>query len=65
MLSPRIEKIRFRLLLTVYAPSDLQFSETYPSPKAMTEQDFLNLENAFVSSIERCQKAGCECRHLE
>ena len=65
MLSPWIEKIRFWPLLTVYGPSDLQFSETYPSPKSMTEQDLLNIENAFVSSIERCQKAGCEYFHLE
>ncbi|KIM47773.1 hypothetical protein M413DRAFT_439440 [Hebeloma cylindrosporum] len=42
----------------VYGPSDLPFSKTYPIPKAMTEQDLLYLENAFISSIERCQKAG-------
>lgn len=45
----------------VYGPSAVNFNDgVYPDPKAMTEQDLLDVENAFVASIERSEKAGCK-----
>ncbi|KAH9486525.1 Putative NADPH dehydrogenase C23G7.10c [Psilocybe cubensis] len=43
----------------VYGPSELSFSDHfYPNPKELSEEGLLEIENAFVSSIERCKKAG-------
>ncbi|KAG6885261.1 hypothetical protein C0993_003951 [Termitomyces sp. T159_Od127] len=42
----------------VLGPSDLSFSKTYPSPKAMTKQDMDVVVQAFVSAVERCKSAG-------
>jgi 2,4-dienoyl-CoA reductase-like NADH-dependent reductase (Old Yellow Enzyme family) len=42
----------------VYGPSEIPFSDMYPDPKTMTEQDLLHVETAFLESIERCKKAG-------
>lgn len=44
---------------TVYSASDIPFSDTYPKPKAMTEQDFQYVEEAFVKAVERCKDIGC------
>lgn len=32
-------------------------------PKAMTEEYMKEVEDAFVSATERCEKAGCKCIH--
>ncbi|KAJ7705980.1 putative NADH:flavin oxidoreductase 2 [Mycena rosella] len=42
----------------VYAPSAIPFSETYPHPKAMTEEDIKYVEDAFVAATERCKQIG-------
>ncbi|KAF8807812.1 NADH:flavin oxidoreductase/NADH oxidase [Phlegmacium glaucopus] len=42
----------------VYGPSEIPFSESYPNPREMTIHDMLNVENAFVSAIQRSKKAG-------
>ncbi|KAJ7492431.1 NADH:flavin oxidoreductase 2 [Mycena latifolia] len=42
----------------VYAPSAIPFSDTYPHPKAMTEEDIKYVEDAFVAATERCKKLG-------
>ncbi|KAJ7161387.1 NADH:flavin oxidoreductase 2 [Mycena crocata] len=42
----------------VYAPSAVPFSETYPHPKIMTEEDMKYVEDAFVASVERCKQIG-------
>lgn len=46
--------------IAVYGPSDLPFSDKYPKPKAMTEDDMKYVEDAFVSAIDRCEQAGCK-----
>ncbi|RDB28705.1 putative NADPH dehydrogenase C23G7.10c [Hypsizygus marmoreus] len=43
---------------SVYGPSNKPFSDTYPIPKAMSEQDMKKLQDAFISAIQRCKKAG-------
>ncbi|KAF9535638.1 putative NADH:flavin oxidoreductase 2 [Crepidotus variabilis] len=42
----------------VYAPSAIKFSPTYPEPKAMTDQQIHELEDAFLAAVERAKKAG-------
>ncbi|KAJ7293141.1 NADH:flavin oxidoreductase 2 [Mycena rebaudengoi] len=42
----------------VSAPSDIPYSETYPQPKAMTEDDMKHLEDAFVAALKRCEQIG-------
>lgn len=42
----------------VYGPSEIPFSELYPNPIEMSEQDMLEVENAFLSAIHRSKKAG-------
>ncbi|KAF9460101.1 putative NADH:flavin oxidoreductase 2 [Collybia nuda] len=42
----------------VYGPSDLPFSDQYPKPKTMTEDDMQYVKDAFVSAICRCEQAG-------
>jgi len=42
----------------VYAPSDIPFSQTYPSPRALTKEQLLELETAFAASIGRAKQAG-------
>ncbi|KAI0082093.1 FMN-linked oxidoreductase [Panus rudis PR-1116 ss-1] len=42
----------------VYSASDIPFSDTYPKPKAMTEEDLQYVEEAFVKAIERCKDIG-------
>ncbi|KAF5384879.1 hypothetical protein D9615_001313 [Tricholomella constricta] len=42
----------------VYGPSNLAFSDKYPTPKAMTGQEMNDLESAFLSAINRCERAG-------
>ncbi|KAF7979421.1 hypothetical protein HWV62_42550 [Athelia sp. TMB] len=43
---------------SVYSASDIPFAEDYPKPIAMTEKDIQYVEDAFISAIERCKKAG-------
>lgn len=45
---------------TVYAPSAIPFSPTYPNPKAMTEEQIIELQDAFLASVERAKKADCQ-----
>ncbi|KAH8099257.1 hypothetical protein BXZ70DRAFT_287648 [Cristinia sonorae] len=42
----------------VWGPTEIPYSDTYPRPKAMTEKEMLYVEEAFISAIERCKKAG-------
>jgi len=42
----------------VYGPSEIQFFESYPNPKEMSDQDMLDVEDAFMSAIQRSKKAG-------
>ncbi|KAJ7269332.1 NADH:flavin oxidoreductase 2 [Mycena haematopus] len=42
----------------VYAPSAIPWSQQYPDPKAMTEQDLQYVEDAFVAAVERCKQIG-------
>jgi hypothetical protein len=35
------------------------YSEYFPKPKAMTEEQMKVIENAFVAAVERCEKIGC------
>ncbi|KNZ75020.1 Putative NADPH dehydrogenase C23G7.10c [Termitomyces sp. J132] len=42
----------------VLGPSDLSFSETYPCPRAMSEEDMDDVVRAFVFAVERCKSAG-------
>lgn len=44
---------------TVIGPSDIPFSERFPKVKAITEEQIIATEDAFVASIKRCQEAGC------
>ncbi|KAI8981391.1 FMN-linked oxidoreductase [Trametes punicea] len=42
----------------VYGPSEIPFSDQYPKPKAMTEQQMQSLLEAFTKAVERCKEAG-------
>ncbi|KAJ7103335.1 hypothetical protein B0H15DRAFT_897547 [Mycena belliarum] len=42
----------------VYGPSAIKFSETYPLPKAMSEEDMNYVVDAFVAAAERCKEIG-------
>ncbi|KAF7347669.1 putative NADPH dehydrogenase C23G7.10c [Mycena venus] len=42
----------------VYAPSAIPWSEKYPNPKEMTEQDMQYVEDAFVAAVNRCKEIG-------
>ncbi|KAJ7446460.1 hypothetical protein B0H11DRAFT_2084841 [Mycena galericulata] len=42
----------------VLGPSAIPFSDTYPLPKPMTEEDMKYVEDAFVASVERCKEIG-------
>ncbi|KIY52331.1 putative NADH:flavin oxidoreductase 1 [Fistulina hepatica ATCC 64428] len=43
----------------VYAPSAIPWSANrHVTPKAMTEEDLLYVEDAFASSVERCKRIG-------
>ncbi|KAF9015614.1 NADH:flavin oxidoreductase/NADH oxidase [Cyathus striatus] len=42
----------------VYGPSDIPFSDTYPKPKVMSEDDLDRVEKAFISAIHRAEIAG-------
>ncbi|EIW64211.1 FMN-linked oxidoreductase [Trametes versicolor FP-101664 SS1] len=42
----------------VYAPSEIQFSDQYPKPNALTEQQIADLTEAFVKAAERCKEIG-------
>ncbi|THH33155.1 hypothetical protein EUX98_g1062 [Antrodiella citrinella] len=42
----------------VWGPSAIPYSDSYPTPKAVTEKEMLYIEEAFLSAIERCKKAG-------
>jgi 2,4-dienoyl-CoA reductase-like NADH-dependent reductase (Old Yellow Enzyme family) len=60
--------VRSRLFVTkqsqlhfvVYAPSAIPWSEKYPKPKMMTEEDMQYVEDAFVLAVKRCKKIGCK-----
>ena len=45
--------------MAVSGPSDIPFSDQYPSPVPMSEEEILRVENAFVQAIERCKQVGC------
>ncbi|KIJ66308.1 hypothetical protein HYDPIDRAFT_109302 [Hydnomerulius pinastri MD-312] len=42
----------------VYGPSEIPFSDTYPKPKAMTEDNIKYVEDAFLAAVERSKKIG-------
>lgn len=42
----------------VLAPSALPFSDSFPTPKALTKEQIQNLKTAFVDSVKRALKAG-------
>ncbi|RPD82391.1 FMN-linked oxidoreductase [Lentinus tigrinus ALCF2SS1-7] len=42
----------------VAAPSDIPFSDQYPKPQPMSEEEILRVENAFVEAVERCKQIG-------
>lgn len=42
----------------VYGPSTAPFSETYPSPREVTEADLQQIEDAFVAAVRRSRQAG-------
>ncbi|EJF66848.1 FMN-linked oxidoreductase [Dichomitus squalens LYAD-421 SS1] len=42
----------------VPGPSDIPFSDQYPKPKPMTEEDLQRVEDAFVQAVERCKQVG-------
>ncbi|KAH7886137.1 NADH:flavin oxidoreductase 2 [Phlebopus sp. FC_14] len=42
----------------VYGPSAVPFSNTYPTPKAMTEEDIKHVEDAFQAAVEQSKKIG-------
>ncbi|KAF7339303.1 putative NADPH dehydrogenase C23G7.10c [Mycena sanguinolenta] len=44
----------------VYAPSAIPWSDTYPNPKAMTEEDMQYVEDAFAAAVKRCREIGCQ-----
>ncbi|KAH0591005.1 hypothetical protein H2248_001116 [Termitomyces sp. 'cryptogamus'] len=50
--------ILFIFSTPVLGPSDLSFSETYPCPRAMSEEDMDDVVRAFVFAVERCKSAG-------
>jgi hypothetical protein len=54
--------IRFSLrdAISVYAPSAIPFSDTYPLPKEMSVEDMNTITDAHISAIERCKAIGCE-----
>ncbi|KAI0735007.1 FMN-linked oxidoreductase [Earliella scabrosa] len=42
----------------VSGPSDIPFSDQYPKPVPMSEEEILRVENAFVEAVERCKQVG-------
>ncbi|KAF8665430.1 hypothetical protein AX16_000449 [Volvariella volvacea WC 439] len=40
----------------VVGPSDLPFADTYPHPRALTEEDLDKLQEAFLHAIDRCKE---------
>ncbi|KAI0324471.1 FMN-linked oxidoreductase [Cubamyces sp. BRFM 1775] len=42
----------------VYGPSDIPFSEQFPKPKALTEEQMHGLLDAFTKATERCKEIG-------
>ncbi|KAF8216013.1 putative NADH:flavin oxidoreductase 2 [Mycena galopus ATCC 62051] len=42
----------------VYGPSEIPWSETFPSPKSMTEEDMQYVEDAFAAAVKRCKEIG-------
>ncbi|KAJ6520018.1 putative NADH:flavin oxidoreductase 2 [Mycena sanguinolenta] len=42
----------------VYGPSAIPWSDTYPNPKAMTEEDMQYVEDAFAAAVKRCREIG-------
>ncbi|KAJ7040418.1 hypothetical protein C8F04DRAFT_1083511 [Mycena alexandri] len=46
-------------VLQFMAPARIPFSETYPNPKEMTEQDMQYVEDAFVAATKRSREIGC------
>ncbi|KAG8696108.1 hypothetical protein FRC09_008728 [Ceratobasidium sp. 395] len=42
----------------VVGPSDIPFSETYPQPRALTEQEIDALVQSYVDAVERCKQIG-------
>jgi 2,4-dienoyl-CoA reductase-like NADH-dependent reductase (Old Yellow Enzyme family) len=42
----------------VYGPSAIPFSDKFPMPREMTEEEFKRVEDAFIAATERCKVAG-------
>ncbi|KAI0778351.1 hypothetical protein BD413DRAFT_106243 [Trametes elegans] len=42
----------------VYGPSEIPFSDLYPKPKALTEEQIDDIVEAFGKAVERCKEAG-------
>lgn len=57
-LSPSVHMMDLRNC-SVVAPSEIPFSDQYPKPKALDEEGFKKIDDAFVAAIERCRKVGC------
>ncbi len=44
----------------VPGPSEISFSDEYPKPKALTEEELLGIDDAFVEATKRCKQVGCK-----
>lgn len=47
-------------MFTVPGPSEIKFSDLYPTPKAMTEEEMFAVEDAFIKAVDRCKEVGCK-----
>jgi 2,4-dienoyl-CoA reductase-like NADH-dependent reductase (Old Yellow Enzyme family) len=60
LLRALIQKQNLNRPASVVAPSEIPFHEQlYPHPKALSEQQILDIENAFIAAVDRCEKIGC------
>ena len=44
----------------VVSASEIPYSDQYPKPRPLTADELLQLDDAFLSTIERCKKLDCE-----
>ncbi|EIM80496.1 NADH:flavin oxidoreductase 2 [Stereum hirsutum FP-91666 SS1] len=42
----------------VFGPSELSYAQEYHTPHAMTEDDMIYVEDAFVAAVKRCEEVG-------
>ena len=43
----------------VVGPSAISFADDYPQPRAMSDEDIVQVEEAFLAAVERCNQVGC------